>query len=155
MYHNSVLIEKLPLSNWLQILQNLSFTFHWKDFNTGSVLPERKDWYSMNEQHFLVFFLGSLHNVIWQQVGRAMFSCLLMVDNEGKENKIKVLRNLVPTLFVADLLGISQKMCYRKTVTVTDHSGLHRDLYIIRWTSDWVVRSISIFKLECCFHVTF
>lgn len=55
-----------------------------------------------------------------------------MVDNEGKKNKIKVLRNLVPTLFVADLLGISQKMYYRKIVTVLDHFGPHRDLYIIR-----------------------
>lgn len=46
-----------------------------------------------------------------------------MVDNEWKENKIKVLKNLVPTLFVADLLGISEKMYYRKIVTVPDHSG--------------------------------
>lgn len=58
-------IEKLPLNNWLQIIQDVSFMFHWKDLNTGSVLPEREDCRLMNEEHFLVFFLWWDHCLTW------------------------------------------------------------------------------------------
>lgn len=58
--------------------------------------------------------MRSLPDVVWQQAGKATFSCVsLTVDSEWKENKIKVLRNLVPTQFAADLLDISKKMHYR------------------------------------------
>lgn len=60
---------------------------------------------------FLV--MRSLPDTIGEQAGKATFSCLLVVDNEWKENK--VLRTLLPTPSVADLLGISdENVLWRK-----------------------------------------
>lgn len=56
---------------------------------------------------FLV--MRSLPDMIGEQAGKATFSCLLVVDNEWKENKVKVLRTLLSMPFVADLLGISDE----------------------------------------------